>query len=211
MYTQILIEGIRTELADINGDSIISADELHHYIYRKTKEASLEIYPFMYALGDSAHLTLMQLPAYTPEQEYRRSVEEYVSANYGTVTPQSRRVLDFLKENLGLSSQIAAALEAQVLLPHEEKRQKLEQYQQVYIEAIQLENPPHPIIRRRLRSLQRLLHLSDDEVRFAEEQIELQPAMLPPETEPRHEIEALSGKRAIAAVSDLSIDHGTVA
>ncbi|NJO08725.1 MAG: hypothetical protein HC873_02730 [Leptolyngbyaceae cyanobacterium SL_1_1] len=45
MYTQILIEGIRTELADINGDSIISADELHHYIYRKTKEASLEIYP----------------------------------------------------------------------------------------------------------------------------------------------------------------------
>ncbi|WP_346293635.1 caspase family protein [Sphaerothrix gracilis] len=212
LYTQILTEGIRTELADINGDGAISAAELHHYIYREIHEANLEIYPFLYALGDSAQLTLMQLPAYTPEQEYRRSVEEYVAASYGTLTEQSRKILDFLRANLALSSQVAEAIEAQVLLPHTEKRQKLDQYQQVYLEAIQLENPPRQIIRRRLRSLQNQLQLTNDEVQFVEEQTQTQrePAILPAETGPREPaIEVVNGKRAIATFAE--IDRETVA
>ncbi|MFE4107513.1 caspase family protein [Almyronema epifaneia] len=214
LYTQILIEGIRTELADINGDSAISAAELHHYIYREIHETDLEIYPFLYALGNSAQLTLMQLPTYAPEQEYRRSVEEYIAADYGTLTPQSRKVLDFLRQNLDLPTQVAEAIEAQVYLPHQEKRQKLDQYQQVYLEAIQLENPPRQIIRRRLRSLQRRLELTDDEIRFVEEQAQLnrEPAVLAAETESRdREIEVLGGKRAIAALSEHPIDRETVA
>lgn len=159
-YTHSLIEGIETGLADMGADGMISIDDLHQYLEQNLERLSLRTQALLHAPGESSEIQLFHLSQYVPETEYRRSVEEYVTKDQGAITDQSRQVLDFLRTHLGISPEVSQAIEADVLRPYQERQERLNRYEQVFTEAIQLENPPRKSIRRWLRHLQQTLSLT---------------------------------------------------
>jgi hypothetical protein len=167
-YTRLLVQGITSEWTDLDANGIITAAELYRHIRQAAQTEALSLRTGLYAPGDSDQVQLIELPVYQPTLEYRRSVEEYVEADDGVVSEESRRVLDFLAENLALDAATVAVIEAEVLEPFQRKQQQRQEYEAVFRQAIALENPPQRAIRRRLHYLQRRLELSEAEVQSIE-------------------------------------------
>lgn len=170
-YTHHLIEGIESGLADLGADGVISVSDLHQYIEQGLNASDTPAQARLYAPGKSADIALFNLPQYQAEAEYRRSVEEYVTQGQGHINEHSRQVLDFLRTNLGLSTEVSQAIEAAVLRPYQEREERLLRYEQAFTEAIQLENPPRQSLRRWLRHLQQTLTLSYDDIAQVEARV----------------------------------------
>lgn len=184
-YLQVLTEGLTTQMADLDGDGVISTQDLQRYLDYQAIEAEVSWQPVVYGDNANTSLSLFELPSFEPALEYRRSVEEAVTHDDGQISTLSRQVLDFLRDKLDLTSAQTQTIEADVLRPYQEKQHKLQEYQTIFLEAIQIESPPRGAIRRRLRYLQRFLQLSDRDVHLAEAQALRQSP----------QIEALNGSR----------------
>lgn len=169
-YLQLLTEGLTTQMADLDGDGMISTQDLHGYLEYEAADVQAPWHPVIYGDNPNVSLSLFKLPSFEPALEYRRSVEEAVTEDNGQISTLSRQVLDFLRDKLSLAVDQTQAIEADVLRPYQEKQYKLQEYQAVFLEAIQIESPPRRAIRRRLRYLQRFLNLSDRDVQLAETQ-----------------------------------------
>lgn len=163
-YTQALVEGIGTGLADTGADGYLSAYDLHQYVEDSLHRSATTTQLLLHAPQDSAHIHLFQLPEYQPEAEYRCSVEEYAAKDRGELSDQSRKVLSFLREHIGLSAETADAIESDVLKPYRERRERLQRYEQAFREATQLESPPRQSLRRWLKHLQQALELGYEDV-----------------------------------------------
>lgn len=162
-----LVEGISTGLADIEADGFISASDLYQYLTDHLHVLDTPTHVCLNASQNSDGIRLFELPGYQPEAEYRCSVAEYVAREQGIITDQSRQVLDFLRQQIGLSVEEGQAIEASVLKPYQETQARLQRYEQAFTEVIQLENPPNQSLRRWLKHLQQALELSyEDTIRI---------------------------------------------
>ncbi|NEP16121.1 MAG: hypothetical protein F6J97_04365 [Leptolyngbya sp. SIO4C1] len=188
-YTQSVIDGIETGLADLDADGEISVSDLHGFLHQSLSESSSErLSVALYAPGESAQISLMQLPAFAPEREYRRSVEEYVHRNRGYIKPAERDILEFLRRQLGITFELSQSIEETVMQPYEARRDSLEMYRQAFEAALQLENPIGVPLRKWLKHLQGNLALDYDDVSTIEAQVLMQyqeQPQLQPETAAR--------------------------
>ncbi|MEM9265412.1 MAG: hypothetical protein AAGA46_07805 [Cyanobacteria bacterium P01_F01_bin.13] len=177
LYTQLLIDGIATGLADINADGHISMGDLQTYMAQTLAETDREIFPIALYPGrdhdnsevNSANASLLAVKTYSPEQEYRRSVEEY--ARHGYISPDSRNILDFLCYQLGITPHQGQAIEADVMTPHTSYQESCDRYRQAFKAALELESPLGKPLKRWLRHLQGELSLSYEDVSNIEAQI----------------------------------------
>jgi hypothetical protein len=183
-YTHCLIEGIDTGLADMGADGFVSIDDLHHYAEQTLDQLQSPVQAVLYAPGQSAEAPLFQLPQFNPEREYRRSVEDCVTQDQGKISDQSRQILNFLQHNLGIPGDVGQTIEAEVLRPYRERQERIQRYEQIFAEVLQLENPPRMPMRRWLRHQQQTLGLSYEEVCQVEARL-LAPNTLPFSRQPQ--------------------------
>jgi uncharacterized caspase-like protein len=139
IYTRYLIEGIETGAADLDGDSFISVEELHEYAGRRVQEASPAMRPEIYAVKEGYKIHLAKAASDDPKLKYRREVEQWV--NGGKVSETARVALENKRNDLGLSRQDTASIEAGVFEPYVQYESKLNQYKQLLFEAIQKHYP----------------------------------------------------------------------
>ncbi|EGJ35207.1 uncharacterized caspase domain protein [Moorena producens 3L] len=67
IYTQYLVQGIETGEADLNGDRVISLDELHEYIENKIKETLPVMTPKIYTDQEGSKIQIAKAPRdYSP-------------------------------------------------------------------------------------------------------------------------------------------------
>jgi hypothetical protein len=169
IYTSYLVEGIETGAADVDNDGLISVDELHEYARKKVQEAAPAMKPKLYATEEGFKIRLAQAPTTDPKLIYRKAVEPF--ANRGQISEIGRETLEVIQKNLKLSSEAAAAIEAEVLQPYRIYQDNLQQYTQVLAKAIHQQYPLSEVTQRELRSLQAALGLRDEDVGVIEAQL----------------------------------------
>ncbi|MDZ7964782.1 MAG: caspase family protein [Nostoc sp. DedSLP03] len=136
IYTRYLIEGITTGAADLDEDGVVSIDELHEYASRKVREIQPTMKPEIYTSREGFKIRLTKVPQGDPKQKYRKEVARY--SNRGDVTFVGRKILDALRSRLGLSEMEATTIEDEMLaVARQEFRQKLQQYERDFTEALQ--------------------------------------------------------------------------
>ncbi|BAY31326.1 hypothetical protein NIES2107_31850 [Nostoc carneum NIES-2107] len=176
VYTRYIVEGIEKGAADTDNDGMISVDELHEYARKKVQEAAPAMKPEIYAVKEGFKIKLAKAPVGDPQLDYRKEVER--SVRDGQISPVSRRILKRKQIQLGLSVEVAAQIETEVLEPYRKYQENLKEYEEALAEAIQHEGTLSQHTREELKRLQQLLQLRDEDI----EQIETR--FVPPPTSP---------------------------
>jgi formylglycine-generating enzyme required for sulfatase activity len=102
--------------------------------------------------------------------KYRKAASKY--ANAGTIRRTRRAILNTLRQQLGLTADEAAAIEAEVLRPYQERLANLKQYQETLIEEAEHEYPLSEFTREDLNTLQQMLLLRDLDVLPIQQEVE---------------------------------------
>jgi Caspase domain/WD domain, G-beta repeat len=162
LYTRFLVEGIKTGAADLDGDDVISIDELHEYASRKVREVKPELKPEIYAMREGFKILLSKVPQGDPRQKYQKEVAR--CGKRGELTIVSRSILDTWRAKLGLSVEEAKVLEDEVLEPYRrEFQQKLQEYERVVTEVMERDASINNDTRLELQNLQIVLELRQED------------------------------------------------
>jgi hypothetical protein len=162
LYSRFLIEGIKTGEADLDGDEVVSIDELHEYASRKVREVKPELSPEIYAIREGFKIRLTKVPPGDPLKKYRKEVARFI--NRGEISFVGRKTLDVFSTRLGLNAAIAEAIEDEVLEPYRNDfRKKLQQYEQVFRALSEREEPINERDHADLQNLQQILGLRNED------------------------------------------------
>jgi hypothetical protein len=166
VYTHYLVEGIRTGAADIDGDGAITVEELHQYASRKVQEESPAMTPKIIVLKDEGYrIRIAKAPLGDPKVKYRKEVEAIVQEDGDAIDEIfSRPVLEEWQRQLGLSAAEAEAIEAEILEPMRQRQAKLDRYRQFLTRALQHKYPLGEREHKRLKQLQQVLGLLDENI-----------------------------------------------
>ncbi|PHM05573.1 hypothetical protein [Nostoc sp. 'Peltigera malacea cyanobiont' DB3992] len=156
--------------------------------------------PEIYAFKEGFKILLSKAPIGDPKLKYRKEVEIYASR--GEISIIGRRILDALRQNLGLLPEETAPIETEVLKPYRDYQQKLQEYEQALVDAIGREPTLSDYTRNDLRRYQEILELRDEDVAPIEVKViesgkalKTQPVsawhfpFLPPQVQPQHRVE----------------------
>ena len=163
IYTRYLVEGIKTGAADADGDGWITVDEWHEYAREKVKISAPAMNPQIYAVKEGYKILIAKAPVRDPKLEYRKEFERNI-LDSGEISPINRKVLDLLQMKLGLQREIALEIETETLRPFQEYQEKLQEYKQVFSEAIDKENPLNKTTLDDLKHYQEVLGLRDENI-----------------------------------------------
>src|SRR4028119_83481 len=140
IYTRYLVEGIETGAGDTNSDGFVSILELHEYAASKVQQEAPAMTPKIIVIKDKGfEIVLAKARVADPKLKYRKATSRY--ANAGTIRPAGRAVLNTLRQQLELTADEAAAIEAEVLRPYQERLANLQQYRETLIAEAEHEYP----------------------------------------------------------------------
>ncbi|MFD3003512.1 caspase family protein [Pontibacter toksunensis] len=162
-YTRFLVEGIQTGAADRDEDGSVSIDELHEYASQKVREVRPEVNPEIYAIREGFKILISKVPPIAPDKRYRREVARL--AERGELSFIGRRTLDLLRTQINLDISEAKAIEDEILEPYRiESRKKLQQYEQVFREAVNKHKRLDEADKEQFKHLQQILGLSEEDI-----------------------------------------------
>ncbi len=163
IYTRYLVEGIVSGVADEDGDGVITVEELHRYAGRKVKETSPTMSPKIITLKDEGYrIQLARAPQNDPKLKYRKEADK--RAKEGRFSIPTRKILDSLRQELGISTVDADAIEMEVLKPYQDYQKKLKEYEDVLRECLEAEKVLSSGTVQDLRDLQKYLNLNLNDV-----------------------------------------------
>lgn len=165
-YPRYLAEGIESSAADADGDGVVTAADLHHYAVQKLQVAAPALQPQLHGSAETAQMPLLEVPNNDPRLHYRKVLETASIAIDASGAPvlEGLPLLKEMRQSLGVSPQEADALEAQVLRPTREYRQRVTLYQEQVAEHARSHAVNNPQVRQALKQLQHALYLSDHNV-----------------------------------------------
>jgi len=164
VYTHYLVEGIRTGGADLDDDGFIGVEELHIYALSKVKESAPAMTPEFYPVKNGSRILLAKSPTDDPKLKYRKQVKALAQEDEGDFSFVDRAYLDDFQRSLGLSPDVAIAIETEELEPYRQRRAKVDRYRTVFEGAIAPQYPLTDRDRAGLQRLQKLLSLRDEDV-----------------------------------------------
>ena len=164
VYTQYVVEGLRTGIADKGGDGWISVDELHEFARAKVREASPAMEPKIFAVEEGYKIILAKAPMGNPELKYRKEVEQLAVERQGKLPATILVALKEKQRQWGLDSALALTIRQEVLRPYEEFTAKLQQYQQALQDNLQSGNKLSMEAWEDLKYFQQTLGLTDENI-----------------------------------------------
>ncbi|NQE34781.1 caspase, EACC1-associated type [Microcoleus asticus] len=171
IYTRYLVEGIETGAGDTNSDGFVSILELHEYAASKVQQEAPAMTPKIIVLKDKGfEIVLAKARVADPKLKYRKAASRH--ANAGTIRPAGRAVLNTLRQQLGLTADEAAAIEAEVLRPYQERLANLQQYRETLIAEAEHEYPLSEFAREDLNMLQQMLGLRNEDILPIQQEVE---------------------------------------
>ncbi|MEL6225118.1 MAG: GUN4 domain-containing protein [Cyanobacteria bacterium J06627_8] len=147
LYTQFLVEGMVTGLADANGDQQVSVQELHHYAEQKLSIATPAIAPKLFTSSDSSQLaetamTSAEVPS--SHRQYCSKVGRFIDRHGVDGSRVSQQALSALQHQLGIKDEVAQGLYQTVLTPYTMRNASLSKYREIAAQFIQSEPFSHP-------------------------------------------------------------------
>ncbi|MFQ3638218.1 MAG: caspase family protein, partial [Cyanobacteriota bacterium] len=164
LYTHHLVEGMTTGAADQDHDGKVSVKELHTYTSDRVRLVLPTMQPELIALRDEdGAIALTRVFHQNPRQRYREAVQRQLGPD-GRLTPASVAILKRRRSQFGLSDADALSVEAEVMQPFREHAERLQDYRQTLSAELAQTYPLSPAQLARLKELQQVLELSDEEV-----------------------------------------------
>lgn len=165
-YTRYWVEGIESGAADREDSGWLTAAALHRYASQKLHVAAPALETDLAGSAEMADTPLLKMPQDTPRLHYRKVLEAATIASDTAENPalEGRSLLNDTRHSLGLSPQEATALEAQVLRPYQEYRQRLAFYRQTVAESARSPNVPLAQQQQTWKQLQHALYLTSQDV-----------------------------------------------
>ncbi|MBE9112586.1 caspase family protein [Nodosilinea sp. LEGE 07298] len=166
IYTRYLVEGIETGAADLDGDGLISSQELHNYTAQRVTEAVPAMRPKFFVFEEGFRIYLAQAPTKDPMLQYRREVEHAAkfNSNSGEISEIAQQTLTLLRENLGIPRDTADRITYEVLEPYRKKKQNLQSYEHTLYGVLREEYPLSKRSESELKRLQNISGLQDEDV-----------------------------------------------
>jgi uncharacterized caspase-like protein len=173
IYTRYLVEGIETGAGDRNEDGFVSVLELHEYATSKVQETAPKMTPKIITLKDKGFdIVLSKARVADPKLIYRKAASMYASA--GSIRPVGRAYLDTLKQQRGLTDEVASEIEAEVLRPYRERLANLEKYRKALLAEAESEYPFSEETCDEINRFQELLGLRDEDILTIRQAVEKQ-------------------------------------
>ena len=152
---------------------------LQKYPLSESKHSQLQQLAQQMELTD-ADITSIEARITAQVEEYRRNLEKYrkifsvaVRQEY-PISSDKRSELKSQQQNLGLTDVDIASVEAQITTEIETYQQKLQQYEQAFVDATECKHYPSESTRKKLRQTWQTLELSEADVAKLEAQIKAQ-------------------------------------
>ena len=173
IYTRYLVEGIETGAGDANEDGFVSVLELHEYAASKVRKTAPQMTPKIIVLKEKGfEIVLAKARVTDPKLKYRK--EALRQADKGTIQPIGRAILDNLRQQLGLTVEEAAEIEAEVLRPYQERLKNLQTYKETLIKQAEYEYPLSESVLEQLNRLQKMFGLRDEDVLPIQQEVKAQ-------------------------------------
>jgi hypothetical protein len=169
VYTQYLVEGIRTRAADLDSDGWISVDELHEYASNKVQIAAPTVKPQYHPVEDGLKILLLAAPKDDPKLKYRKEAESWV--RNGEISEAGRYILDKVAQRWQLTPEDCILIEAEVIKPYQQYQEKLQRYERELTTTLLRGYALNAQEHEELRSFQQSLGLRDEDVAPIEERI----------------------------------------
>lgn len=164
LYTHHLVEGMTTGAADQDLDGKVSVKELHTYTSDRVRLVLPTMQPELIALRDEdGAIALTRVFRQDPRQRYREAVQRQLGSD-GRLAPASVAILKRRRSQFGLSDADALSVEAELMQPFREHAERLQDYRQTLSAELSQSYPLSPAQLDRLRELQQVLELSEEEV-----------------------------------------------
>ena len=138
IYTQFLVEGIVTGLADGDRDQQVSIQELHTYVEQKLQIATPAITPTLLTSSKNLsglRISKVQIP--DAHRQFHNEVNRFIQRHGHDESLLSARSLAALQQKLGLSDDCAQVLHQTVLSPYQSQQASLDKYREVVTRLIQ--------------------------------------------------------------------------
>jgi formylglycine-generating enzyme required for sulfatase activity/uncharacterized caspase-like protein len=171
IYTCYLVEGIETGAADLDDDGFIGVEELHEYASKRVQEAAPAMNPMFYPQERGNKIILAKSPKDDSKLKYRKEVEKWIEPPLGKISGAARRVLKLKQIELGISPDEAESIEAEALQPYTELANKLGEYEEAVIEALESGYPFSPLTEAALKAYQKGLELRDEDIAEIEQRV----------------------------------------
>ena len=130
VYTEYVVEGLRTGIADRDEDGWISIDELHEFAQGKVREVAPAMQPKIYAVEEGYKIVFAKAPIGDPQLAYRKEVERLAQERDGELSEIVLMGLETKQKQLGLSDITAESIRQEVLHPYQELAEKVQTFQQ---------------------------------------------------------------------------------
>ena len=126
---------------------------------------------------DEADVRAVEAPILAQLENYQTNLRKYEQAfedateQHHPLDEAKRSELRQYQAALSLSDEDIAPIESQIIALAEERLQKIQQYEQVFLDSIQFEFPVSEMTREELRRFQNVLELRDEEIARIEEKV----------------------------------------
>lgn len=137
VYTQYVVEGLRTGIADRDENGWISIDELHEFAQGKVREVAPAMQPKIYAVEEGYKIRFAKAPIGDPKLAYRKEVEKLAKDRNGFISPILKRGL-IQKFRGQLTDVETSGILDEVLKPYCEFEEKLQQFSLAVKEFLEL-------------------------------------------------------------------------
>jgi formylglycine-generating enzyme required for sulfatase activity len=127
VYTRFLVEGIQTGAADRQRRGWLDPEDLHLYAKSRVLEVAPSMTPQFFPTREGHSIRVCRVRR-EPSVAYRQKVQELAESRRGKISPAGREILAVLSAELGLTSETAGQIEAEVLQPFRDYAAKLERY-----------------------------------------------------------------------------------
>ena len=161
VYTEYVVEGLRTGIADRDEDGWISIDELHEFARGKVREVAPAMQPKIYAVEEGYKIVFAKAPVGDPKLVYRKEVEKLAKERNGFISPILKRGLIQKFRGQLTTVEISEILD-EVLKPYQEFEEKLQQFSLAVDEFLAL--PTHQQLSEDLVYFQQSLGLRGEDV-----------------------------------------------
>jgi len=179
LYTQYLVEGIETGIADSDRDGNIFIQELHQYAKAKVQEAKPKQKPEIILDKEGFNILISHAPLKDPKLRFRREAEEYASQNvdylqtHGDFSPIGKiTLLQAKRKEIGLTESEAQTILDSIREPYRRQLENQSLYRQAVEAAFGMGYPLSESVQRELEILRNTLGVRDTEAEEIEHQTE---------------------------------------
>ncbi|MEM6868850.1 MAG: GUN4 domain-containing protein [Cyanobacteria bacterium P01_C01_bin.121] len=164
IYTQYLVEGLRTGAAASDEDGQITVEELHDYAKEKVQEAAPRMKPEIYPVKEGYRIFIAQAAQGDPKRVLRKEVEGRAKLTRGKLLPAERRAFNIRARQLDLKVSEAEQIIQEVLRPYEAFWENLKEFEEAVQDTVEYDPQLNEASIDSLRYLQRVMKLRDEDI-----------------------------------------------